>query len=1672
MASSIKRVAFIFLFVFNGTIFLAQCPNPITSVTLTVNDQPCGSPSVNGSMTVAVTGGVAPYTYSWVRNGVTYAALPSNAPTNLIASNYIVSVTDACGVAAVQSAQVTLNNAIAIDLQNAALGANALCFGGNGAISASIFGGTSQRSLVVTNIATSQVYTQTLPSGGQVAGVWPYSITVPQGTYTVSAVDAGSTCPIDTWPTNITVSGPSSMLTATTAKTDVCFGGTNGTITVTAAGGTGTKTYSMDGGTTYQSSNVFTGLAAGTYSIVVKDANNCTITPASVTINQSASALVVAVTSLTNLACNGASTGAINITVNGGYNTAYTYAWTGPSSYTATTEDIFNRPAGTYSVTVTDAGGCTQTVSATIAQSSVLATSTSITNILCNGGSTGAINLTVTGGTAPYVYAWTGPSSFTATTEDLTNRSAGVYSVSVTDANGCTATTTVTLSQPPALSVSAVKTNIYCFGGTNGTITTSATGGTPPYTYSINSTTYQSSPNFTGLAAGNYIVTVKDANNCNSNSANLNITQPAVLSISNDGITPASCVNTANGSIYTSVTGGTSPYTYAWSGPNSFISTAQDQSSNLAPGTYNVTATDANSCSISLTGLVITSPPAINISTTATNVTCFQGTNGAINATVTGGAMPYSFDWKKNGVNFATSEDLNGIGAGSYTLVVTDANSCLSSLVSPVIISEGPQVIATITPNGPTTFCSGGTVVLTSSATTGNTWSNGATTQSITVNQSGTFSLTVSNGSCSATSTPTLITVNPVPVIPSASMGSICSGNTFTYAPLNNPPGTIVPNGTTYSWSPLSNPLVINEQSGAGSVITGLLFNNSTNTAQNQVYTVIPQTGNCSGAPFPLTITVQPEIAIVNASMNICSNTAFTFNPSSNGVNIIPSGTMYTWSVVNNTNISGLLNNSTPSSVINGTLINLSSTLQTVVYTVIPQTLNCIGAPFTLVITILPSINATINSQQTNYCSGQDPQVITSSINSVPGTLVYQWMTSSSLSGPWSSITGANVSIYDPGISITNSAYYQLNVTLNYSGGLNCYGASNSLYLLVEPVPSVPSITSNGPTTFCSGGTVVLTSSAATGNVWSNGLTTQSITVNQSGSYTVTASIGSCSASSTPTVVTVNPLPIVTCSPNQTICSGSPVTLTGFGASTYIWNNGVVNNTPFNPINTQTYNVIGTDINGCTGNASVTITVNPTPNVVITSSNTLPLCPGGNTQFSTPIVTGATYQWFLGTNPIVNATTNSYTATIQGAYSVKVTNQLGCQGSSNSLNLSFIQVNLTAQGPLTFCQGGSTQLLTTAGSGFTYKLIKNGLISNNSVSNPLFNIINPGTYRVQVTTPSGCVLTTNQLVVQVLANPTATISSSGPLSFCSGPNLTLQANTNGTNVTYQWRKNGVNIPGANASTYAVNQTGAYSVVISNQICPSTSATTSNVLNITVNPTPNPNITASGLSISPGVNVTLSTTAVAGSTYLWHKFTGSTAYPISGATQNTYTTNISGAYRVKVTNSFGCSAFSSTKVISAVQYPIIGATCQDDGILISKSYVAPNTAQWFELTEDSLVTVRQLGTSSGIKLYDKFEGTFQLIDDSNTERIIYDELIVNCGPELLIFPNPTSSEFQIDNLESIDGISSIKLYDSFGKMIKIYQAEERIFGIEGLSKGIYFLRVETNEFKKTLRLSVQ
>ena len=298
------------------------------------------------------------------------------------------------------------------------------------------------------------------------------------------------------------------------------------------------------------------------------------------------------------VACSGGATGSISLSVSGG-TPGYTYDWGGG----VTTQNRSGLTAGNYSVTVTDSKGCIATAnSINVPQSAVIAATPTVTNVPCFGQSTGAISLAVSGGTAPYTYQWNDGAS----TKDRTNILAGTYSVTITDANSCTRTVSnISVTQPSAaLTASLSKTDPSC-GATNGSVTATVSGGTAPYTYDWNGTpTGDGTATITGLASGNYQVTVTDARNCTT-IVSITLSTAATIVLTTN-VTPPTCPPGANaplgenGIIDLVVTGGTAPFTYNWTTSNGsgLIPTAQDQS-GLSAGTYNVTVTDAGGCTAS-----------------------------------------------------------------------------------------------------------------------------------------------------------------------------------------------------------------------------------------------------------------------------------------------------------------------------------------------------------------------------------------------------------------------------------------------------------------------------------------------------------------------------------------------------------------------------------------------------------------------------------------------------------------------------------------------------------------------------------------------------------------------------------------------------------------------------------------------------------------------------------------------------------------------------------------------------------------------------------------------------------------------------------------------------------------------------------------------------------------
>jgi len=468
------------------------------------------------------------------------------------------------------------------------------------------------------------------------------------GTYQFTVRDTiGCTNTVST-----TITEPPLLVSSGSITNLSCYGDTTGTIDLSVSGGTPGYSYSWSNGATTQDLN---GLSAGVYTVLITDNSQCEVRD-TFEITQPASALSSS-GAVTNILCHEVHTGAIDLSVSGG-TPGYTYQWlTGE-----TTEDLSGLQAGVYSVLITDANGCTKRDTFTITQPATpLEMTFSNVDILCYGDSTGSINMTVSGGTSPYNYAW----SNGATSEDLSNLKAGSYNVLVTDKNGCIKRDTVIIDQPQSpLSLSHKKTDILCYGDKIGAIDLSVSGGSADYTYlwSNGATT----EDLNDLVAGVYSVLVTDISGCIKRDT-IEITQPASALSAKASIKDLDCYGVATGGIDLSVSGGTPEYTFNWSNG----ATTEDLS-DISAGVYNVTITDANQCILRDTFEVKQPKDPLGISLKQVNVLCYGDSTGSIDLTVGGGTSPYSYQWS----NGATSEDINGLKAGIYSVLVTDDNGC------------------------------------------------------------------------------------------------------------------------------------------------------------------------------------------------------------------------------------------------------------------------------------------------------------------------------------------------------------------------------------------------------------------------------------------------------------------------------------------------------------------------------------------------------------------------------------------------------------------------------------------------------------------------------------------------------------------------------------------------------------------------------------------------------------------------------------------------------------------------------------------------------------------------------------------------------------------------------------------------------------------------------------
>jgi gliding motility-associated-like protein len=522
-------------------------------------------------------------------------------------------------------------------------------------------------------IVTSGSCSGTIPSSIKISanGVSPYQYSVdggsnfqadssfmnlPSGTYHIVVKDA-SNCARDT-TVIITTAG---FITAAYRTTAAKCNGANGKILVQVNNGSSPFSYSSNSGTSYQADSTFF-LPAGTYSIRVKDNNNCS-TGTIVAINQPPP--LISSYAITPITC-GVTNGKITFKGVSGGTPPYRFSSDGGATYQS--DSSFTLAAGVYDVQVKDFNDCTKDSTIKLSQPVAIISSYVVNNVTCNGGSNGQIDISnISGGTPPYQFSKDGGLTYQSGNSFMAG--AGIYYIRIKDINNCTKDTSIAITQPAAFALNYGISDVKCNGDNDGQINISViSGGQQPYQYSINGgTTYQFVSSFV-VPPAIYNVRIKDANGCTKDST-VQILQPDVLGMSNI-INFPKCYAGTDGSVIINAVGGKPPFQYSINGGNTYQT---NNTFHLSKGIYNLRVKDANNC-MKDTSIQIIEPPLFTATSVTANATCSDLPNGKISVTADGGGTPYSFSID-NGATFQASSIFN-VEGGTYTILVKDNNGC------------------------------------------------------------------------------------------------------------------------------------------------------------------------------------------------------------------------------------------------------------------------------------------------------------------------------------------------------------------------------------------------------------------------------------------------------------------------------------------------------------------------------------------------------------------------------------------------------------------------------------------------------------------------------------------------------------------------------------------------------------------------------------------------------------------------------------------------------------------------------------------------------------------------------------------------------------------------------------------------------------------------------------
>ena len=1459
---------------------------------------PTGCAAANGSITHTLTGGTGPITFTWVPGG------SINPLINLPAGIYVLNTTDASGCT--KSFTTTLSDPLGptITVNSSSVSCFGLC--------------TGSASLTILGTGPFIVNWPSIPSTNTVvaslcSGSYPLQVTDGIGCVTNQTVNIAQ-------PAQITSTG--------IVNNVLCNAACNGSINLSPTGGTPAYTYSwMPSGGLVQDP---VGLCAGNYTVNITDANLCLVSNTFTIIQPTTLSLAF---TKKDVLCNGGCTGGVKVIAAGG-TAPYTYSWTPTGAFVGSVLDtIVNLCTGTYSVLVTDANGCLITGTISVGQPVVLTSTVSSTNNLCNGSCNGSATLTANGGIGPYSFSYNSlPVAFTSTVGSLCS---GTYLGTVVDFNGCISTNSFVISQPLPIVVTTTISNPKCNAVCNGSVATAVTGGTPAYNY-VWIASGGTVPNPTGLCAGNYTVNVTDANLC-FGQALVTLTNPSAL-LANASFTNPTCNGSCNGIVTSNPIGGTGPMTYSWAAPTNTNQTV----SALCAGNYTVVVTDANLCQDTQT-LTLTMPAPISINPAITPATC-SFSNGAITAVPsTTVANPYTYNWLSP---VSTSSVVTGLGAGIYTVVITNAVGCTATVSIPVSNSNGPTG-ATITStnvvcngqcNGAAAISNplGGTPSYTLS------WVTPASTSSLVSGLcAGSYTAQImdANG-CLFFQNVTLTQPSAIAdngILTSATCFGNCNGNialsptggsgAYTYlwntAATTSSVSSLCP-GTysvtildalscsltvSYSLSSLvsitSSTFAVNNNcfySCNGTLlatsIAGGLPPYSINWSDPLGQSTALATGLCNGN-YSVTITDANGCFSINPA-NVSSPSQVTFTPNINQ----PSCNLCNGSATVNP-VGG-----TPSYslVWSNTQVGITSTsLCAGVYAVqITDGNGCVSST-SVVINSSSGITGETITLSNVSCSGVCNGTV--SVTAIGGSepITYNWLHNGSASPTQ---IGLCAGVYFCNMTDVNGCSKTASVVI---------GSVTTMTVSSMITQSSCSLNTGSITVNVSGGSGVYS------YAWLPAVGTTSVVTNLApGSYSLTISDGLCFKTQVFSIGTING-PIIAITKTDINCSAactgsaSIVILGGTPAYSTLWSNGVTTNTA-TLLCVGSYSVMVTDGMGCKAVQNFSIASN-TPIVFSLPDLDSPICKDQCNGSLTAIPSGGTLPFVYSWTPTVSASP-SISSLCAGVYSITITDAKGCSATQTYTLINPSTMTLSALGINSSCNTVADGSITVVNGGgvpaYTYSWNPGGAISQS-----LINVLS-GTYSLTITDLGGCKKDT---IITLNASVVVNAIAGNDTSFCQNGTFLLNGSSSNGGITYQWFVLPSLIAFSNTTVVNVlpaTGTSTYVLVATNGLCVDKDT-------IVVNSNPLPIVDAGpfvSIPIYGTAAIGGSPTSPTGVSFSWFPAVDLTSSTNPNPTSSTTITTI---YTVSVVDANGCM---NTDTVTVFVYPEIkipnGFTPNGDG----------------------------------------------------------------------------------------------------------------------------------------------